>query len=129
MAALQPRPTYLLPRVDAVGDLELGNDFLYLLGELRRREARRLDVVRAVTKRLVGDVEKLDDGTETVVDVHHREAGVRSQVACVVAGPQRVVEYLHRVICRPQHNWWIHHVANSMTTIDLIINLGQDVLE
>ena len=57
-----------------------------------------MHVVGAGGERGGGRQHELDGGLETVVNVHHGKAGVGAEVALVVAGGQRIVEYLYRVV-------------------------------
>lgn len=50
-----------------VGDLEAGQDFLYLLGEFMRGEAHGVDVVGAADQRFRRGLQDLQGGPVTVV--------------------------------------------------------------
>jgi len=91
--------TDVLARVWLVGDFQFGHVAAYRLRYLVRCEAHRVHVVGAQSQLLVRHDQILGDRAQTVIDVHHRQAGVRSQEAFVVPSPQRVVEYLARIVC------------------------------
>lgn len=74
-ASLRPANlTYGLPdRVHVVGDLKVGQAFLYLPDEVARREARGVDVVGAAEQRRRRSLQELQSGPETVVWTEGRE--------------------------------------------------------
>jgi len=90
--------TNLLATVWLVGDLELGHAFLDARLQLLGSEAHGVDIICPQGQLVVWYVHVLRDGAQAVVNVHHGEACVCSQVALVVAARQRVMEHLVGII-------------------------------
>ena len=88
--------------VRVVCNSEVRQEFLNLIGDFLGSEAHSIDVVRPQTQLTLGHGHELDNGAQAVVNVHHGQASVGSQVTVVSAASQRVVKDLHCVVCNVQ---------------------------
>lgn len=86
--------------VDVVRDLQLGHLLLELLRQLLGGEAHRVDVVGPHAQGVGRRLHHLQGGAQAVVDVHHGQPRVGSQVALELARFDGVVENLDGVV------WW-----------------------
>ena len=57
-------------------------------------------VVRSGTQSLLSKFHEFNYRTEAVVQVHHWQSSVRSQVVCVLASFQGIVENLNGIVCQ-----------------------------
>jgi len=92
--------TYQLPTVRTVGDLDFWNMFRDGRHQLLRREAHSSHVVHPSLQPGSRRHHELPESPETVLDVHHGQACVGTQVALELAASQNVMEDGHSVICR-----------------------------
>lgn len=84
--------------VNVVRDLQLGHLLLELLGQLLGGEAHGVDVVGPHAQRVSWRLHHLQRGAQAVVDVHHGQPRVGSQVALKLAAFDCVVENLDGVV-------------------------------
>lgn len=107
----------LSDRVDAVGDLQPGQDLLELVGQLLGREAHGVDVVGAHAQRLGRSLHHLQRGPEAVGDVHHGQPRVGTQVALKLTGLHCVMEDLHSIVYKYRdHGGESEYIRNIRST-------------
>lgn len=88
----------LSDEVDLVRDLQLRHLLLELLGQLLGGKAHGVDVVRPHAQRVRRRLHHLQRGAQAVVDVHHGQPRVGSQVTFKLARFDGIVEDLDGVV-------------------------------
>lgn len=85
--------------VNVICDIQLGHLLLELLGKFLGGEAHGVDVVGPHAQRVNWRLHHLQRGTQAVVNVHHGQPRVGSQVALKLATFDCIVENLDGIVC------------------------------